>query len=152
GAIEQSIYLPRYRLFLIVDPAHVRRGAAHRLLDRLLADLRALDAVTVSVTVDAARTDLLSLLEEHGFRETDRACDVRLTLDAGERSWLEPARERAAAAGVRIATLADERRRDAASVERLHNLTTALALENADRPVAPPRFDLKEALIWLEQP
>lgn len=152
GAIEQSIYLPRYRLFLVVDPAHVRRGAANRLLDRLFADLRALDAVTVSFTFDAARTDLLSLLDEYGFRETDRVCELRLTPGGADRSWIERARAQAAGAGVRIVTLADERRRDESSVERLHDLTTALALEHGGRRVAPPRFDMKEARIWLEQP
>src|SRR5688572_16741320 len=39
GAVEQTIYLPKYRLFLLTDPQWLKRGVADLLVDRLMKDL-----------------------------------------------------------------------------------------------------------------
>src|SRR5688572_2836679 len=45
GSIEQSIYLPRYRLFLITDPRRLKSGVGDLLLERLTNDLKEANAI-----------------------------------------------------------------------------------------------------------
>lgn len=46
--VEQTVYLPKYRLHLLSDPQWLRRGAGDLLLDRLMSDLVEAKATTVS--------------------------------------------------------------------------------------------------------
>src|SRR5689334_14249282 len=63
GAVEQTIYLPKYRLLLVSDPEWLRQGDGDLLLDRLLEDLREAQAVTVSSRQYASETELVSLFQ-----------------------------------------------------------------------------------------
>ena len=45
GSIEQSVYLPRYRLFIVTDPKWLKRGVGELLLNQLISDLREAGAV-----------------------------------------------------------------------------------------------------------
>lgn len=152
GAIEQSIYRPRYTLSLVIDPQHLRSGVGDLLFDRLMSDLHAVDAITVSLRVLSSRHELLTFLTERGFEETRRVWHLRLTLSDLDVARLAAAAERASARGVRITTLAAERGRDPACIEKLHHLIAAIDADEPGRRVLPPSFNLKEALIWLEQP
>jgi RNA polymerase sigma factor (sigma-70 family) len=49
GAIEQSVYLPRYNLFVVASPAKLREGVGDLLMDQLFEDLENAKAITVSV-------------------------------------------------------------------------------------------------------
>jgi len=55
--------------------------------------------------------------------------------------------------GISITTLAQERARDPYCVEKLYELETLLRQDDPARgPIAPPRYNAREALLWLEMP
>ncbi|HEX7177502.1 MAG TPA: GNAT family N-acetyltransferase [Pyrinomonadaceae bacterium] len=154
GAVEQSVYGPRYRLHLAADPRHLRGGVGRLLVERLTADLREVNAVTVSLRGDASRPELLALLEGHGFVETSRVLDLRLKVsDAQDLAPLLPVAEELARRRVRITTLAEERKRDPDHLEKLYELRCAAELDDPARsPLRPPAFDREEAALWLRLP
>ena len=64
-------------------------------------------------------------------------------------SVVEKARDR----GITITSLAEERSRDPRCVEKLYELTTILHDDDPGRgPFAPPAYNAREALLWLEMP
>jgi len=153
GSVEQSIYLPKYRLFIAVDPARLREGVGDLLLERLTSDLAEVNAINVTVREDASRAELIALLGERGFVETSRVLDMRLPLDEVDLSLRASAVERVAAQGISMTTLADERSRDPGCVEKLYAFLNILKADDpARRQVAPPGYDEREARIWLGKP
>jgi RNA polymerase sigma factor (sigma-70 family) len=149
GAIEQTVYRPRYTLFLVADPRWLDGGAGDLLLDRLEADLRAADAITVSFNDYGSRTELHAFLEARGFSIADRVWDLRRPID-------EDAAVREdgdAADGIRISTLREERESDPACIEKLYALMTRVKQDDpAQAGVALPAFNRTETLLWLELP
>lgn len=153
GSVEQSIYLPRYRLFMAVAPERLKEGVGDLLLERLTGDLAEVNAITVSVSEDASRADLVAFLAGRGFAETGRVLDMRLSLDGVDLSPHARAAERVAAQGVSIKTLAEERLREPGCVERLYDFINLLKADDPARPrVAPPAYDEREARIWFGKP
>jgi RNA polymerase sigma factor (sigma-70 family) len=153
GSIEQTIYLPKYRLFIVSDPRWLKSGVGELLLARLLNDLTEANAVSVSCREDASKTELLALLKAHGFEESDRVMDLRLeTARADPSSFLEIA-ARVKAPGITITSLAEERERDPDCVEKLHQLTSSLHRDvPGHMPFAPPAYNQREAQLWLNMP
>ena len=153
GAIEQTVYLPRYRLFIVADPRWLKAGVADLLLDRLLIDLKEAGAVTVSCREYASQTELLAFLTDRGFKEIDRVLDVRLQVDDADLSLLSNLVNKLKAGGITISTLAEERARDPRCVEKLFELRTILNEDDPARaPFAPPAYNAREALLWLDMP
>ena len=149
GAVEQTIYLPKYRLLLLADAQWLKRGAGDLLLDRLMEDLREGQAITVSCRQYASETELVSLLESRGFEETSRMLDLRLDVADVDVSTMTRFEDQ----GISISTFADERVRDARCVEKLYELTTLLSQDDPARgPFVPPAYNAREALLWLEMP
>jgi RNA polymerase sigma factor (sigma-70 family) len=147
GAVEQTVYLPKYRLLLVTDPQWLKRGAFDLLLDRLMEDLREAQAVTVSCRQYASETDLVSLLERRGFAETSRLLDMRLDVANVDTSLLPVLKD------FSITTFADERVREPRCVEKLYELTTLLSQDDPARgPFVPPAYNAREALMWMEMP
>ena len=147
GAVEQSVYLPKYRLLLVTDPQWLKRGAFDLLLDRLMEDLREAQAVTVSCRQYASETELVSLLERRGFVETSRVLDLRLDVANVDTSLLPVLKD------FSITTFAEERVRDPRCVEKLYELTTLLSQDDPARgPFVPPAYNAREALMWMEMP
>lgn len=153
GSIEQTIYLPKYRLFIVGDPRWLKAGVGEQLLARLLNDLTEANAVSVSCREDAAKTELLALLKTHGFAESDRVMDLRLEIaEADPASFLGIA-ARTKASGITISSLAEERERDPHSVEKLYQLTSSLHQDvPGQTPFAPPAYNEREARLWLNMP
>jgi RNA polymerase sigma factor (sigma-70 family) len=153
GAVEQSVYLPRYRLFMAVEPARLAEGVGDLLLERLTNDLTEVNAITVSLREHASRADLISFLAGRGFVETSRVLDMRLSLKEVDHSPHAPVAGRVAARGISITTLADERGRDPGCVERLYHFLNALKADDpAQRQFEPPAYDPREARIWFGKP
>jgi RNA polymerase sigma factor (sigma-70 family) len=148
GAVEQSIYLPKYRLLLVSDPQWLKQGVGKLLLDRLMEDLREAQAITVSCRQYASETESVRLLESSGFVETSRVFDSRLDVAGVDVSGLaQPVR------GFEISTFAEERVRDPRCVEKLYELTTLLSQDDpAKGPFVSPAYNAREALMWLEMP
>ena len=153
GAVEQSIYLPKYRLMLVTDPQWLKRGVGELLLDRLMEDLREAQAVTVSSRQYASETEMVGLLKSLGFVETSRVLDLRLDPAAVDVSPLAALVQRFEGEHISISTFAKELLRDPRSVEKLYELTTLLNQDDPARgPFVPPAYNAREALMWLEMP
>lgn len=153
GAVEQTIYLPRYVLVLLADPRWVRSGAGDLLLDRLAEDLRESKAITVSCRLKTSETELVTLLKRRDFNETARIIDLRLNLATADVSDLALLEESFLQRGITISTFAEERVNDPNCVEKLYELNRSLAQDDpAKSPLNPPRYNAREALMWLEMP
>src|SRR5262249_5741353 len=151
GAVEQSVYLPKYRLVLVSNPQWLKRGVGDLLLERLMEDLREAQAITVSCRQYASETELLKLLESCGFAEASRVSDLRLDVTGFDVSPLRELMRRLE--GFSISTFAEERERDPRCVEKLYALTTLLNQDDPARgPFVPPAYNAREALLWLEMP
>jgi RNA polymerase sigma factor (sigma-70 family) len=153
GAVEQTVYLPKYRLVLLSDPEWLKRGAGSLLLDRLMRDLVEAKAITVSCRQYASESGLLELLMSRGFEEVSRVLDLRLNVGDADVSTFLPVLKRIEEQGITITTFAEERERDPRCVEKLYELTTLLRQDDPARdPLAPPAYNAREALLWLEMP
>gem|GEM_PF-525948 len=153
GAVEQTIYLPRYRLLLLMDPQWLNQGAGDLLLDRLIEDLHEAEAITVSCRQRASETELVRLLESRGFVETSRLAELRLELADADVSPLAAQLQHFDSDGISISTFAEERVRDPRCVEKLYELTTLLDEDDPARgPFVPPAYNAREALLWLQMP
>jgi RNA polymerase sigma factor (sigma-70 family) len=147
GAVEQTVYLPKYRLLLLADPQWLKQGAGDLLLDRLMEDLHEAQAITVSCRQYPSETELVNLLESRGFAETSRVLDMRLDVATAVVSPLRQLEDE----GISITTFADERVRDPRCVEKLYELTTLLNEDDPARgPFVPPVYNAREALMWME--
>ena len=148
GAVEQSIYLPKYRLLLVSDPQWLKRGVGELLLDRLMEDLSEAQAITVSCRQYASEIELVSLLESRGFTETSRVLDMRLDVAGVDVSGLSEL-----VSGFEISTFTEERVRDPRCVEKLYELTNLLSQDDPARgPFVLPAYNAREALMWMEMP
>lgn len=152
GAIEQSIYLPRYKLFIVASPRSLQRGVGDLLLNQLLKDLEDATAVTVSCHERSSNTELINLLTKRGFEEVTRQLDSRLTLADASTNSVATSQQAMERIGVTISTLAEERAREPNCVEKLYQLNVLLEEEKNDSGVKPPAFDAREALMWLQMP
>jgi RNA polymerase sigma factor (sigma-70 family) len=152
GSVEQTIYLPRYRLILVVDPLWLGRGVGELLLERLTRDLREADAVTAAFRDYESSSETQSFLKGHGFTETARLLELRLTPGDADLTPFLSAVEQVKAGGISISTLEEERARDPRYVEKLYELTTALKADDPARDFfTPPAYHEREARLWLER-
>ena len=153
GSIEQSVYLPRYKLFLIIAPQWLRRGIGELLLSRLTNDLREVGAVTVTFQDYESSNDMQELLKAHGFTETRIVLELRLDLAETPFENSSSMIDRVKSHGISISTLHHERQNDPRYVEKLYELTSTLELDDPARdPFSPPSYYEREAKLWLEQP
>ena len=153
GSIEQTIYLPRYKLILVIDPQWLRRGVGELLLERLIVDLCEVDAVIVTFRDYESTNEMQSFLREHGFAETMRLNDLRLTVSEADLAPFSSIVEQVKARGISISTLKEERDHDPRYVEKLYELTTMLRQDDPARDFfTPPSYDEREARLWLEKP
>jgi len=153
GAVEQKIYLPKYRLLLLSDPQWLKRGAGDLLLDRLMSDLAEAKAITVSCRQYANEVELVDRLNSRGFEEVSRVLDLRLNVAAADVSALLPVLKRIEEQGITISTFAEERERDPRCVEKLYELAALLHQDDPARgPFTRPAYNAREALMWLEMP
>jgi RNA polymerase sigma factor (sigma-70 family) len=151
GAVEQTVYLPKYRLLLLSDPEWIKRGAGELLLDRLLSDAIEAKAITLSCRQYASEIELVNLLQSRGFEEVSQVLDLRLNVTDADVSSFLPVLQTIEEQGISITTFAEERERDPRCVEKLYELTTLLQQDDpAHGPLAPAGYNAREALMWLE--
>jgi RNA polymerase sigma factor (sigma-70 family) len=153
GCIEQSVYLPRYQLFLVTNPSLLRRGVGDLLLDQLNKDLLEAGAITVSCREYSSQTELVSFLKDRGFVETAILLDSRLDTSEADISSLGSFADLMERQGISVTTLAEERPRNPSCIEKLYQLTTSLWKDDPARgALTPPAYDAKEAQMWLDRP
>src|SRR2546423_7389532 len=137
GAVEQTIFLPKYQLLLVVAPAYLRGGVGDLLLDQLMKDLHEINAIAVWHRNDARLTEVLEFLKARGFVETRVAREWRLPVAQFDAAPFELIAARAAR-GVSIVTYAEARAHDPACLRMLHGLLNPLLADEPGRqPFAP---------------
>ena len=142
GAIEQTIFLPRYRLLLAVAPEHLQAGVGDLLLDRLTEDLREVNAISVWYRNDARLTATPEFLKARGFVETSVVWEVRVPTADFDPAPLEREAEQAITSGVSLTTYAAERERDPDCLRKLRELLNAVMADDpARQPFAPVPLD-----------
>jgi RNA polymerase sigma factor (sigma-70 family) len=138
GSIEQTIFLPNYRLFLVVAPEYLRSGAGDLLLDRLMKDLREVNAIAVWHRNYAGLTDTLGFLKERGFVEKSVVWDLRLPVAEFDPTPFELIAEQVAARGVAITTFAEERERDPEHLSKLRELLNPVMADDPGQQLFAP--------------
>src|SRR5205085_1223458 len=150
GAVEQTIFLPKYRLSLVVAPEHLRSGVGELLLDRLMKDLREVNAIAVWHRSDDRLAERLAFLKEHGLVETGAACELRLPLNDFDAAPFAPVARRVEAQGVSIVSYAEEREGDPEHLRKLHELLNAVMADEPSRqPFAP--VPLETVARWFSR-
>jgi len=122
GAIEQTIFLPNYRLLLVVAPQHMRSGVGDLLLDQLMKDLQEVNAIAIWHRSDTRFADTLTFLKAHGFVETSLVRDLTLPVADFDPTPFKPKTAR----GVSIVTYAEQRERDSECLRKLQELLNSL--------------------------
>jgi RNA polymerase sigma factor (sigma-70 family) len=146
GSIEQTIFLPKYRLFLAVAPQYLRSGVGDLLLDRLMEDLREVNAIAVLHRNYSQLTDRLDFLKERGFVETKIVWDLRLPVAEFDPAPFESHTARA----ITISTFAEERASDPENLRKLTELlNSAMADEPREQPFAAVPVDT--VARWFSQ-
>jgi GNAT superfamily N-acetyltransferase len=124
GAIRETAP-SRYRVNLLVHPDFRGRGAGAALLARLYEEATARGAVALNARARADQDAGLRFLRKAGFEEVHRMCGMLLHLAGLDLSPFYPITERLRAEGVAFGTLAEEQRRGAGWLERLHEVYTS---------------------------
>ncbi len=138
GSIEQTIFLPQYRLFLFAAPEWLQAGAGDLLFDRLLDDLRAAGAISVWHRTLAQVTGVLDFLAQRGFVENKRLLDFRLNIAEFDFAAFQSVREQVAARGITITTFAEESACDADCLHKLHDFLNAVKADDPPRQLYVP--------------
>lgn len=136
GAVRTS-RLPYARLDLMVHPTWRRHGVGGSLLELLLADARALHAITLQARARADNLDALAFLAGRGFEERHRMYGLRLVVADAELTPFLPVVERVGAMGIVLSTYAHEREHDRGYLPKLHALQNAVLPDWSDPDPAP---------------
>lgn len=124
-----------YQLELRVHPDWWGRGIGHLLWQRLQEDLDSLQPTSMRAWVRERCPEGLTFARRCGFAEVRRAGLWTLAVAEADIRALLPALARAAASGLVLTTLAEERERRPECLPALHRLRVAV---DADIPAAEP--------------
>jgi GNAT superfamily N-acetyltransferase len=142
--VPDEFHPRKFWLEIAVDPSARHRGVGSTLYQRLLAELRARDAIAVRAGVhretDAAE---IRFLTQRGFVEAQRGWQSRLHVPSFDFGAFGSAEERIARQGIALTTLAAEREHDPDALRRAHALVSACEQDvpSVDRVTEIP-FDL----------
>jgi GNAT superfamily N-acetyltransferase len=148
----------RYRFDLAVRPVWQGQGLATQLLSQVMNDAEAFGATGLQARVRDDKPEALVFARRRGFVESHRMAAYRL--DIASEVFDSPQRFRAELrhSGIEVTNLADLRKRDADSVERLYALYAA-AREgwpdpdpDPNGPVSMPPEKFRDWLDELRQP
>lgn len=143
GSIEQTIFRPKYRLFLMSEPKWLQAGVGDLLLDQLMNDLVEAGAITVWHRNYAHGTEVLDFLVDRGFVETNRVWDLRLDLAAANLSAFANVDDKLAAREISITTFAAEHKQNPdAALHKLHDFLNLVKTDDPERhPFTPIPFE-----------
>lgn len=139
GAIEQGPEPDQFRLLLMTALYDLTHGVGETLYDRLMADLRVLNADLVWMREHHTDQALLRFVTGRGFVQTRFTWDLRLALGSLDLAPLLPVVEQVAARGIVIDTVLEERRRNPQLAQQLHELYNA-AQSDAYQPLSFQAF------------
>jgi len=136
-----SFHPDKYTVYVMVHPALHGQGIGSRLMDHLLAGLRARGATRVRSWAREDHAHALTFLARYGFHEHTRTFESRLPVSGSDVTHLAGVEERAQAASITITTLADELARDPDCLPAVYQAHCALEVTtphaDPDLPTAP---------------
>jgi GNAT superfamily N-acetyltransferase len=132
----------KYRIDVTVHPNDRRRGHGSSLDDALVAAARGRGAKTLAAAARESMAESVRFVTARGFREVKRDWESRLFVEGFDFRRFAGADERVADQGVRIATLADEMRRDPEALRKSFELCEDCRRDvpSVD-PVTPDTFE-----------
>ena len=147
--VPWSFHPDKYTVYVIVHPTRHRQGIGTRIMEHLLAGLRARGATRVRSWAREDYAHSLAFLARYGFREHSRTFESRLPVARVDLTRFAGTEERARAAGIIISTVADELARDSNCLPGVYQAHCALEVTtphtDPDLPTAPS-YDR-----WLSQ-
>ena len=118
-----SFRADKYRVDVTVLPDHRRSGHGTALHDELLATARTRGAIATQAAAKESMADGVAFLASRGYRERKRDWESRLFVGKFDFRRFAGADERVAKQGIRITTLAAEKRKDAEALRKAYDLS-----------------------------
>lgn len=142
GAVRHMPWMfhpQKFWMTLMVHPGSRRRGIGTALYERLMEDLRSLQAIAVRAEVRENQAEALAFLQKRGFAEYERELELRLAVTDADLAPLRQVAERVAQRGIVISTLANERQRDSDCLRKLYELDRTSG-DDSDTPASYEEF------------
>jgi GNAT superfamily N-acetyltransferase len=134
GQAQHSIEMHhpnKFWLEIWVDPEHQKRGVGRAIYEKLTREMAEKAAVTVWAGTREDMTIPIGFAQRRGFVEVRRAWESRIDPSKFDAAPFGKYSEKAAGRGIKISTLAEERKHDPRFKEKLHELVN---LVSADMP------------------
>jgi len=132
----------RFWMWIAVHPQHQRQGIGTLLYERLIQDLRHLQALWVGTSCRENMPEALQFLHRRGFEEVLRSWESRLDVDKFNFEPFREYAERLRREGIEVTTLAEEKERNPRWLEQVYELhTTLMADVPSHTPYTPPPLD-----------
>jgi len=147
--VPWSFHPDKYTVYVMVHPSRHRQGIGTRIMEHLLAGLRARAATRLRSWAREDYAHVLAFLARYGFREYGRTFESRLPVAQADVTHLAGAEERARAAGITITTLADELARDPHCLAGVYQAHCALEVTTPHMDPDLPRAPAYDR--WLAQ-
>src|SRR3954471_8012646 len=142
----------RYSFDLFVVPEARRRGHGSALYDAAVAALRARDALAATGGVKESMQDGVAFFKKRGWREVKRDWESRLKVAGFDFAKFSSADDRLAKAGIRIATYADELKRDPEAERKAYEMISVLRADVPATDAATDETFEEWRKHWVEAP
>jgi GNAT superfamily N-acetyltransferase len=157
GGLESAhrpsrFHADRYSFDLFVVPDARRRGHGTALYDAAVAALRGRNALAATGGVKESMTDGVEFFANRGWREVKRDWESRLKVEGFDFAKFATADERLAKAGIRIATYADEAKRDRDAERKAYDMISILRADVPATDAATHETFEDWRKHWVESP
>ncbi len=145
-----SFHPQKFRMQILVHPNFRRQGVGSTLYEKLMADLKDLNPISVHSNVREEQKGAIAFLHKRGFKEVQRYWELWLDLNEVDLTKFSAILEEVRRQGVTIVTLSEEWQSNRNCLRKLYELQRAIGEEN---PVfshfASATFE--EFVKWMER-
>jgi GNAT superfamily N-acetyltransferase len=142
----------KFWIWVGVHPEFQKQGIGRALYEKIISDLRALNAVRALTSAREDYPRSIAFLQKNGFTETMRTWESRLPVATFDLKKFAHYLERFSAYGFTITTLADELKRDPNCLKKLYELYE-LIMEDVPHPDQHTPVDFEHFLRYsIEHP